>query len=86
MDAFDRLESRGRRYCRAFPTVFSHARGAVLTDERGCEYIDFFAGAGAPVCWGTPPVSQPSMGVSDTLPGVKVWITSEGQHGSLGGS
>jgi diaminobutyrate-2-oxoglutarate transaminase len=46
MHAFEALESRVRSYCRTFPTVFARASGSVLTDERGREYIDFFAGAG----------------------------------------
>jgi len=45
-DPFERLESEVRSYCRAFPTVFSKARGAFLYDEQGREYLDFFAGAG----------------------------------------
>ena len=36
-----------QRYCRKFPTVFSKAKNALLTDTNGKEYIDFFAGAGA---------------------------------------
>ncbi|MFL5542846.1 MAG: diaminobutyrate--2-oxoglutarate transaminase [Longimicrobiaceae bacterium] len=44
--AFDELESEVRSYCRAFPTVFASASGAVLRDEDGREYLDFFAGAG----------------------------------------
>ncbi|MBW3599391.1 MAG: diaminobutyrate--2-oxoglutarate transaminase [Planctomycetes bacterium] len=47
MKVFERMESQVRGYCRSFPTVFSKARGHVLTDESGQEYIDFFAGAGA---------------------------------------
>jgi diaminobutyrate-2-oxoglutarate transaminase len=46
METFERLESNVRSYCRSFPTVFDKARGALLYDERGREYIDFFAGAG----------------------------------------
>ena len=46
MQIFDRLESNVRGYCRAFPTVFTRARGAELEDEAGRHYIDFFAGAG----------------------------------------
>lgn len=41
------MESEVRSYVRAFPTVFETARGSVLTDESGREYIDFFCGAGA---------------------------------------
>jgi len=47
MDIFERLESEVRGYCRSFPTVFSQARGARLSDEDGREYVDFFSGAGA---------------------------------------
>lgn len=43
---FDRLESEVRGYVRSFPVVFKQARGSVLVDEAGREYIDFFAGAG----------------------------------------
>ena len=43
---FDQLESEVRSYCRSFPVVFSKARGAVIEDERGREYLDFLAGAG----------------------------------------
>jgi diaminobutyrate-2-oxoglutarate transaminase len=44
---FDHLESQVRIYCRQWPTVFSSARGCRIRDERGREYIDFFAGAGS---------------------------------------
>ncbi len=47
MRSFEKLESNVRGYCRVFPVVFSHARGACLFDEQGRRYIDFFAGAGA---------------------------------------
>ncbi|MEN8159904.1 MAG: aminotransferase class III-fold pyridoxal phosphate-dependent enzyme, partial [Myxococcota bacterium] len=47
MEIFERLESEVRGYCRSFPTVFSHAQGARLTDENGRSYVDFFSGAGA---------------------------------------
>lgn len=43
---FERLESNVRSYCRDFPVVFEKARGAVLEDERGRQYLDFLAGAG----------------------------------------
>ena len=46
-DVFAELESEVRSYCRAWPTVFTRARGAVIEDEAGRSYIDFFAGAGA---------------------------------------
>lgn len=44
---FEHLESQVRIYCRQWPTVFSTARGSRIRDERGIEYIDFFAGAGS---------------------------------------
>ncbi|MGH0033864.1 MAG: diaminobutyrate--2-oxoglutarate transaminase [Myxococcota bacterium] len=47
MEVFEQLESEVRGYCRSFPTVFSSARGARLTDEGGRSYVDFFSGAGA---------------------------------------
>ncbi|HEX7052751.1 MAG TPA: diaminobutyrate--2-oxoglutarate transaminase [Burkholderiales bacterium] len=46
LEIFDRLESEVRSYVRSFPTVFARARGAVLSDEAGRDYIDFFSGAG----------------------------------------
>lgn len=47
LHVFTQLESEVRGYVRAFPAVFSHARGAELHDESGRVYLDFFAGAGA---------------------------------------
>ena len=44
---FENVEPNVRSYCRSFPTVFTKAKGSVMTDENGKEYIDFFAGAGA---------------------------------------
>lgn len=46
-EIFKNVESNVRSYCRSFPTVFTTAKGAVMTDEDGKNYIDFFAGAGA---------------------------------------
>lgn len=46
LETINRIESEVRSYVRNFPTVFTHARDARLTDEEGREYIDFFAGAG----------------------------------------
>ena len=43
---FDRMESEVRGYVRSFPVIFNQARGSVLKDETGREYIDFFSGAG----------------------------------------
>lgn len=44
---FENYESNVRSYCRSFPTVFTKAKGAIMVDENGKEYVDFFAGAGA---------------------------------------
>ncbi|WP_338761345.1 diaminobutyrate--2-oxoglutarate transaminase [Nocardia vulneris] len=44
---FESLESNVRGYCRAWPAVFSKAKGSWLRDEDGKDYLDFFAGAGA---------------------------------------
>lgn len=44
---FEQYESNVRSYCRHYPTVFKSAKGSVITDEAGQEYIDFFCGAGA---------------------------------------
>ncbi len=44
---FEQYESEVRSYCRSFPTVFTKAKGSVITAEDGKEYIDFFCGAGA---------------------------------------
>ena len=46
MRIFEELESEVRGYVRSFPTIFDVARGALLYDEQGTRYIDFFAGAG----------------------------------------
>ncbi|AZV95651.1 diaminobutyrate--2-oxoglutarate transaminase [Kerstersia gyiorum] len=43
---FDRMESEVRGYIRSFPVIFSQARGSLLVDEEGGEYVDFFSGAG----------------------------------------
>ena len=40
------MESEVRGYIRSFPVIFSQARGSLLIDEEGNEYIDFFSGAG----------------------------------------
>ncbi|OGB20494.1 MAG: diaminobutyrate--2-oxoglutarate transaminase [Burkholderiales bacterium RIFCSPLOWO2_02_FULL_57_36] len=47
MRIFERLESEVRGYVRSFPTIFTKAQNAVLTDEGGNQYIDFLAGAGS---------------------------------------
>lgn len=45
--AFENYESSVRSYCRNFPAVFSKGKGAMMYDEEGNAYIDFFCGAGA---------------------------------------
>ena len=47
MTIFDTLESEVRSYCRGWPTTFTTAKGSVLYDEQGRQYLDFFAGAGS---------------------------------------
>ncbi len=44
---FETYESEVRSYCRSFPEIFTKAKGSVITDKNGKEYIDFFCGAGA---------------------------------------
>ncbi|HEY7803295.1 MAG TPA: diaminobutyrate--2-oxoglutarate transaminase [Orrella sp.] len=46
MNIFEQYESEVRGYCRAFPAVFSSAKGAWMTDTSGQRYLDFFSGAG----------------------------------------
>jgi diaminobutyrate-2-oxoglutarate transaminase len=46
MRIFENLESQVRGYIRSFPTIFEKAKGALLFNEQGEKYIDFFAGAG----------------------------------------
>lgn len=46
LNVFEEWESEVRGYIRAFPATFDAARGSLLFDEDGTEYIDFFAGAG----------------------------------------
>lgn len=46
MQTFQEHESEIRAYCRAVPTVFVSSKNAVMVDEEGKEYVDFFAGAG----------------------------------------
>ncbi|MEE2731814.1 MAG: diaminobutyrate--2-oxoglutarate transaminase [Pseudomonadota bacterium] len=47
VDVFQQYESEVRSYCRAFPTVFTKAKGAHIEAQDGTRYLDFFAGAGA---------------------------------------
>ncbi|WP_344942689.1 diaminobutyrate--2-oxoglutarate transaminase [Terrabacter ginsenosidimutans] len=46
-DIFHRQESQVRSYCRSFDAVLNSARGSIVRDVRGREYIDFLAGAGS---------------------------------------
>lgn len=46
MRIIDSLESDVRSYVRSFPAIFDIAKGSLIYDEQGNEYIDFFAGAG----------------------------------------
>jgi len=46
-DVFTRRESRVRSYCRHYDAVFDTARGSLVWDTEGREYIDFLAGAGS---------------------------------------
>lgn len=47
IEVFEQYESEVRSYCRAFPTVFSRAKGAYIEAADGRRFLDFFAGAGA---------------------------------------
>lgn len=47
IEVFEKYESEVRSYIRSFPATFVKAKGYSLWDDRGKEYIDFFAGAGA---------------------------------------
>lgn len=44
---FENFESEVRSYCRSFPTIFMKGKNALLFNEEGNRYIDFFSGAGA---------------------------------------
>jgi len=46
MKIFEEIESEVQSYARAFPRIFHRARGEMLYDEDGNEYLDFLAGAG----------------------------------------
>jgi diaminobutyrate-2-oxoglutarate transaminase len=46
-NVFERRESAVRSYSRSFGAVLTTARGSVVRDTGGREYIDFLAGAGA---------------------------------------
>jgi len=44
---FETYESNVRSYCRKYPVVFTKAKGSILYEQSGKEYIDFLCGAGA---------------------------------------
>jgi diaminobutyrate-2-oxoglutarate transaminase len=46
MRVFENFESEVRGYIRSFPTIFERSKDALLINEQGEEFIDFFAGAG----------------------------------------
>lgn len=46
-EVFKKYESEVRSYCRSFPKEFNYAKGSIMKDTDGKEYIDFFCGAGA---------------------------------------
>ncbi|MFL0799784.1 MAG: diaminobutyrate--2-oxoglutarate transaminase [Agarilytica sp.] len=46
MKIFDEIESEVQSYARSFPRVFNRAKGELMWDEDGIEYLDFLAGAG----------------------------------------
>lgn len=45
-DIFKHIESAVQSYARAFPVIFTRAKGSHLYDEKGNAYLDFLAGAG----------------------------------------
>ncbi|WP_444901556.1 diaminobutyrate--2-oxoglutarate transaminase [Microbulbifer sp. SSSA007] len=47
MKIFDEVESEVQSYARSFPKVFCRAKGELLWDLDGNQYLDFLAGAGA---------------------------------------
>ncbi|KKN29976.1 hypothetical protein LCGC14_0838650 [marine sediment metagenome] len=46
MNILEHLESNVRTYSRAFPAIFTNAKGVFMYDDGGKQYIDLFAGAG----------------------------------------
>ena len=44
---FEKYESEVRSYCRIFNKELDYAKGSIIKDVDGKEYIDFFCGAGA---------------------------------------
>lgn len=58
---FVRRESNVRSYCRSFPVVFTQARGAVLKDSSGKEYLDLLCGAGSVNYGHNPPAIKKAL-------------------------
>ena len=46
-EVFEKYESNVRSYCRKWPVEFSYAKGSIIVEDNGKQYIDFFNGAGA---------------------------------------
>lgn len=46
-EVFQKYESEVRSYCRIFDEELDYAKGSIIKDINGKEYIDFFCGAGA---------------------------------------
>ena len=46
MKIFEEIESEVQSYARSFPRIFNRAKGEVMWDEEGNQYLDFLAGAG----------------------------------------
>ncbi len=61
LSVFSEMESEVRSYVRTFPTVFSTARGELIRDVEGREYIDFFCGAGTLNYGHNNPVIKPKI-------------------------
>jgi len=58
---FQRRESNVRSYCRSFPVVFTKARGAILKDAQGKEFIDLLCGAGSVNYGHNPPAIKKAL-------------------------
>ncbi len=46
MKIFEEIESEVQSYARSFPRIFNKAKGELIYDNEGNEYLDFLAGAG----------------------------------------
>ncbi|CAD5920964.1 protein of unknown function [Streptomyces sp. KY75] len=78
MSVFTDMESEVRNYSRAWPTVFTVARGSELRDETGRTYLDFFAGAGALNYGHNPPELKPALlGTSPTTGSRTGWTCTQ---------